>query len=66
MADIRGAAERLRRFPRMARTGSIPGTQEWSVRGSPYLIVYQVNDAGAEVVVLAVYHGAQDWQNEPR
>ncbi len=66
VADIRGAAGRLQRFPRMARTGAVPGTQEWTVRGSPYLIVYQVDEAGGEVVVLAVYHGAQDWQNEPR
>ncbi|MDP2410771.1 MAG: type II toxin-antitoxin system RelE/ParE family toxin [Pseudolabrys sp.] len=63
VSDIRGAAERLRSFPRMARAGGVSGTQEWVVRGSPYLIVYEVDQMDGEIVILAVVHGAQDWQN---
>jgi plasmid stabilization system protein ParE len=62
-ADIRTAAARLLAFPHMARKGQVSGTHEWVVRGTPYLLVYEVDEANAEIVVLAVFHGAQDWQN---
>ena len=58
---IRAAAERLRRFPYMGRSGREPGTFEWPVRGLPYIIVYEVFvDDEDEVMVLNVFHGAQD------
>lgn len=60
VADIRGAAERLREFPRMARLGAVDGTHEWVVRGTPYLVVYEVDESQAEIRVLGVFHGAQD------
>jgi plasmid stabilization system protein ParE len=41
IARIRLAAEQLMEFPRMGRTGRIPGTHEWVVRGLPYIIVYR-------------------------
>jgi plasmid stabilization system protein ParE len=64
-ADIRAAGERLRDFPHMARPGTISGTHEWVVRGTPYLIVYEVDPAANEIRVLAVFHGAQDWKGDP-
>ena len=63
-ADIRAAAERLRDFPQMARLGSVSGTYEWVVRGTPYLLVYDIDEAGEEIRVLAVFHGAQDWKGD--
>jgi addiction module RelE/StbE family toxin len=60
MADIRSGAERLRSFPHMGRNGDQPGTREWVVRGSPYIAVYQVDESGGEIVVIGVFHGAQD------
>src|SRR5689334_6013687 len=57
----RAAAERLCIFPLMGRKGEVPGTFEWVVRGLPYIIVYEVRlDPVAEVIVLGVFHGAQD------
>ena len=64
IGDIRAAAERLREFPYMGRIGTRIGTHEWIVRGSPYLIVYEVDEAAAEIRVLAVFHAAQDWQEQ--
>lgn len=63
-AEIRASAERLRDFPQMARFGSVSGTHEWVVRGTPYLLVYEIDEAGAEIRVLAVFHGAQDWKGD--
>lgn len=63
VADIQGASRLLIDFPHMGRKGDEPGTREWVVRGSPYLIVYEVDAEGDEVWVLAVFHGAQ--QREP-
>jgi plasmid stabilization system protein ParE len=46
--------------PAAGRTGALPGTREFVVRGMPYIIVYRVepNDPTA-LTILAVYHGAQ-------
>ncbi len=58
---IRDAAETLRYFPLAGRTGRANGTREWVVRGQPYVIVYEVSMGDAnEVMVLGVFHGAQD------
>ncbi len=65
IADIRSAARRLPDFPFMARDGVIGGTREWVVRGTPYILVYEVTDSGNELVVLAVFHGAQDRAGQP-
>lgn len=59
IARIRAAAERLAESPLMGRTGAVPGTREWVVRGLPYIIVYEVSTERGELVVLGVYHGAQ-------
>jgi addiction module RelE/StbE family toxin len=63
-ADIRAAAERLRDFPYIGRKSAIADTHEWVVQGSPYLIVYEVDEPNAEIRVLAVFHGSQDWQEQ--
>ena len=62
--DIRAAAERLRDFPYIGRKCAIADTHEWVVRGSPYLIVYEMDEPNAEIRVLAVFHGSQDWQEQ--
>jgi toxin ParE1/3/4 len=62
---IRMAAERLTEFPRMGRVGRVPGTHEWVVRGLPYILVYEVGAADPEeVVILAVFHAAQNREYE--
>jgi toxin ParE1/3/4 len=61
-ARVRLAAERLAEFPRIGRAGRIAGTYEWVVRGLPYIIVYQIS--AAEVLILGVFHAAQDREPE--
>jgi plasmid stabilization system protein ParE len=60
VARIHAAAERLREFPRIGHLGVVPGTYEWVVKGLPYIIVHEVDPDRAEVLILAVFHGAQD------
>ena len=43
--------------PQIGKAGRLPHTRELAVAGTPYIIVYNVQDAA--VVVLAVLHGAQ-------
>ena len=56
----RQAADRLGEFPHLGHVGRAAGTYEWTVRRLPYIIVYEVREDTAEVVVLGVFHGAQD------
>jgi toxin ParE1/3/4 len=42
--------ERLQDFPRRGRTGRVEGTRELIVPGLPYIVVYRIQE-----------HGAQDW-----
>jgi len=65
IADIRAAAERLRGFPELGRSGQWRGTREWVVQGSPYILVYQVGPQVDEIVILGVFHGAQDRPERP-
>jgi len=59
VAAIRASARLLIDFPHIGRKGEEVGTREWAVRGSPYLIVYEVDAENEEVWVLGVFHGAQ-------
>lgn len=43
--------------PQIGRAGRIASTREFAVAGTPYLIVYMMQDATLEIV--AVLHGAQ-------
>jgi plasmid stabilization system protein ParE len=56
------AAERLGDFPHIGHAGLAPGTYEWPVTGLPYILVHEVYEEDKEVVILAVFHGAQDRQ----
>ena len=65
VSRIRLAAERLAEFPRMGHPGRVAGTHEWVMRGLPYIIVYQTGPADSdEVLILGVFHGAQDRERE--
>ena len=44
VSRIRAAAERLGWLPYMGHAGRLPGTYEWVVVGSPYIIVYEVDE----------------------
>jgi len=47
-------------FPRMGRVSATRNTYELLVKGLPYVIVYELNRKRNEVVILGVFHGAQD------
>jgi toxin ParE1/3/4 len=38
----------------------VPGTYEWTVPGLPYIIVHEVDDDSNAIVIIGVFHGAQD------
>ena len=52
----------LASFPYMGRAGHDEGTREWVVPRLPYIVVYEVLEDRGEVIVIAVFHGAQDWE----
>jgi toxin ParE1/3/4 len=52
--------ERLGDFPNIGHDGVVGGTREWTVPDLPYLIVYELNQARGELVILGVFHGAQN------
>ena len=64
-ARIRDAAARLQEWPFIGHPGRAQGTYEWVVTGSPYIIVYEVHETADEVAIIAVFHGAQDREDDP-
>jgi len=59
IARIKARVERLATpgLARMGRPGRDSGTHE--LVEAPYIIVYEVDEQGDEIVVLAIFHGAQ-------
>lgn len=53
------AVAHLGRQPDLGGAGRIAGTRELVVPGTPYIVAYTV--LAAEIVVLAVIHGARKW-----
>jgi plasmid stabilization system protein ParE len=52
--------ERLARFPLMGHAGRVDGTLEWVVPNLPYIVVYTIDESHDELVVIGVFHGAQE------
>jgi len=57
------AATKLCDNPSSGRPGKFPGTREWVVRDTPYLIVYRAKDDAVEI--LRVWHSRRNWQANP-
>jgi plasmid stabilization system protein ParE len=64
-----GVTDRIRRtlallatLPRLGHAGIVHGTYEINIPRVPFLVVYRVDvgDRSEELVVLRVYHAAQD------
>jgi plasmid stabilization system protein ParE len=51
--------DRLAEFPNLGHAGAVRDTLEWTVAGLPYIVVHEVNQRDGEVIVLGVFHGAQ-------
>ncbi|WP_165214314.1 type II toxin-antitoxin system RelE/ParE family toxin [Affinirhizobium pseudoryzae] len=56
---LSAAASRLLTFPQSGRCGRVERTRELPLVGTPYVIVYRVEEE--RVRVLRVLHGAQMW-----
>lgn len=59
LEHILQTTERLQEFPNLARPGRSAGTYECRVTGTPYIVVFQIEDRPKAVVVTAVVHGAR-------
>jgi len=56
------AVLRLIEFPHSGRPGRVADTRELVIAGTSYLAVYRI--VGASVVIVRLFHAAQDWPNE--
>jgi toxin ParE1/3/4 len=53
------AVQQLETFPMSGRVGRVPGTRELVVANTPFIAAYAIHKA--RIVILAIYHGAQQW-----
>jgi toxin ParE1/3/4 len=56
---IVSSIQQLATFPMSGRVGRVPGTRELVIPSTPFLAAYAIEKAN--IVVLAIYHGAQRW-----
>lgn len=62
---VRLIAERaagLADCPRSGRSGSVAGTRELVVTGTPYILVYRIKE---RIQILRIRHAAQRWPTYP-
>ena len=52
-------AEQIGSFPGIGRPGRISGTREMAIHGTPYLLIYCINQD--HIMLLHILHGAQQW-----
>jgi len=58
---IKHAGEKLVDFPEVGRLGVVEGTRELSVKGIPYLLVYeQFPEDSDQIIILNVWHCSQE------
>ncbi|HKM86671.1 MAG TPA: type II toxin-antitoxin system RelE/ParE family toxin [Terriglobales bacterium] len=51
--------QQLMAFPMSGRSGRVPGTRELVISNTPFIAAYAIDHD--RVVILAIYHGAQQW-----
>ncbi|MEX2524872.1 MAG: type II toxin-antitoxin system RelE/ParE family toxin [Gammaproteobacteria bacterium] len=56
---IGDVARLLLRQPRLGRPGRVPGTYEWVIQHTPYLLVYVIEHDTLQI--LRVIHSKQNW-----
>ena len=53
------SVQQLATFPMSGRSGRVPGTRELVISNTPFIAAYGIDRD--RIVILAVYHGAQQW-----
>jgi len=56
---IVASVQQLAAFPMSGRPGRIPGTRELVISNTPFIAAYTIEND--RIVILAIYHGAQQW-----
>ena len=56
---IATSVQQLATFPMSGRPGRVPDTRELVISNSPLVVVYSIEKE--RIVILALYHGAQQW-----
>jgi toxin ParE1/3/4 len=56
---IATSVQQLATFPMSGRPGRVPGTRELVISNSPFVVAYSIEKE--RIVILALYHGAQQW-----
>jgi len=51
--------QQLGAFPMAGRSGRVPDTRELVISNTPFIPAYAIDHD--RIVVLAIYHGAQQW-----
>jgi addiction module RelE/StbE family toxin len=57
--QIVNGVQQLAAFPMSGRAGRVSGTRELVISNTPFIAAYAIDKA--DIVVLAIYHGAQHW-----
>jgi toxin ParE1/3/4 len=57
--QIATGVQQLAAFPMLGKTGRVPGTRELVISNTPFIAAYAIDKA--DIVILAIYHGAQLW-----
>ncbi len=57
--EVQARAEILDDQPGIGRPGRVRGTREFVVTGTPFILVYRIQNA--QVEILRVLHGHQQW-----
>ncbi len=58
-AQIVTTIQQLTAFPMPGRSGRVPGTRELVISNTPFIAAYAIDHG--RIVILALYHGAQQW-----
>jgi toxin ParE1/3/4 len=56
---IIASVQQLAAFPMSGRPGRVPGTRELAISNTPFITAYTIEND--RIVILAIYHGAQQW-----
>ena len=59
MMLIASSVQQLTAFPMSGRSGRVPETRELVISNTPFIAAYAI--AHNRIVILALYHGAQQW-----